>query len=90
MLYGRLEYITAIYYNLWPFDNLVALWYIFPRFGIHTVSRKIWQPCLRSAAAQSLVASIRGLEDKTVEKNMHRFNEDFTKNPQNFCQGSML
>jgi hypothetical protein len=24
----------AIWYILWPFDNLVAIWYIFPRFGI--------------------------------------------------------
>jgi hypothetical protein len=26
------------------FGNLVEIWYLFPRFGIHTVSRKIWQP----------------------------------------------
>jgi hypothetical protein len=24
----------AIWYNLWPFGNVVAIWYIFPRFGI--------------------------------------------------------
>jgi hypothetical protein len=23
----------AIWYSLWPFGNLVATWYIFPRFG---------------------------------------------------------
>jgi hypothetical protein len=29
-----LEYITAILNILWPFSNLVAIWYIFPRLGI--------------------------------------------------------
>jgi hypothetical protein len=29
-----LESITAIGYILWPFGNLVVIWYIFPRFGI--------------------------------------------------------
>jgi hypothetical protein len=24
--YGHLEYMTAIWYILWPFDNLVAIW----------------------------------------------------------------
>jgi hypothetical protein len=32
--YGHLEYITAIWYILWPFGNFVAIWYIFNRFGI--------------------------------------------------------
>jgi hypothetical protein len=33
--YGiHLECITAIWYTLWVFGNLVALRYIFPRFGI--------------------------------------------------------
>jgi hypothetical protein len=32
-LFGHLEYITAIWYNLWPFGTLVAIWYISPRFG---------------------------------------------------------
>jgi hypothetical protein len=31
--YGRLQYITSIWYILWPFSNLDAIWYIFPRFG---------------------------------------------------------
>jgi hypothetical protein len=29
-----LEYISAIWYILWPFGNLLADWYIFPDFGI--------------------------------------------------------
>jgi hypothetical protein len=33
MLWGNLEYITAIWYILWPFGNLVVIWYISPRFG---------------------------------------------------------
>jgi hypothetical protein len=28
-----LEYISAIGYILWPFGNLVAIWYISPHFG---------------------------------------------------------
>jgi hypothetical protein len=34
IFYGHLEYITAILYILLPFGNLVAVWYIFPHFGI--------------------------------------------------------
>jgi hypothetical protein len=34
IFYGHLEYIMAILYSLWPFGNLVAVWYISPRFGI--------------------------------------------------------
>jgi hypothetical protein len=34
ILYGNLEYITAIGYILWPFGKLVVIWYIFPRLGI--------------------------------------------------------
>jgi hypothetical protein len=33
IFYGHLEYVTGIWYILWPFVNLVAIWYIFPRFG---------------------------------------------------------
>jgi hypothetical protein len=32
--YGHLEYNTDVWHILEPFDNLVAIWYIFPRFGI--------------------------------------------------------
>jgi hypothetical protein len=33
IFYGHLEYITALRNILWLFGNLVAIWYIFPRFG---------------------------------------------------------
>jgi hypothetical protein len=33
IFYRHLEYNTAIWYILWPFGNLAAIWYIFPRFG---------------------------------------------------------
>jgi hypothetical protein len=39
VIYGSLDYIT---YILWPFGELVTVWYIFPQ----VVSRKIWQPWL--------------------------------------------
>jgi hypothetical protein len=32
--YSLLEYITAIWYTLWPFGTLLVIWFIFPRFGI--------------------------------------------------------
>jgi hypothetical protein len=34
ILYGNLEFVTAIWYILWSFGNFEAIWYIFPRFGI--------------------------------------------------------
>jgi hypothetical protein len=34
IFYGHLEYITAIWYILCPFGNLVVVWYILPHFGI--------------------------------------------------------
>jgi hypothetical protein len=33
MFNGHLEYFTVIWYTLWPFGNVVIIWYIFPRFG---------------------------------------------------------
>jgi hypothetical protein len=32
--YGHLEYFTVIWYTLWPFGNVVVIWYIFPRLGM--------------------------------------------------------
>jgi hypothetical protein len=29
-----LGHLTAILYILWPFGNLVAIWYSFPHFGV--------------------------------------------------------
>jgi hypothetical protein len=34
IFYGHLEYITAIRYTLRQFCNLMAMWYIFSRFGV--------------------------------------------------------
>jgi hypothetical protein len=34
IFYGHLEYFTVIWYILWPFGNVVVIWYSFPRFGI--------------------------------------------------------
>jgi hypothetical protein len=35
-------YFTVIWYNLWPFGNVMVHWYIFSPFW-YIVSRKIWQ-----------------------------------------------
>jgi hypothetical protein len=34
ILCGHLKYITAIRYILWQLGSLVAIWYIFSRFGL--------------------------------------------------------
>jgi hypothetical protein len=34
IFYGHSEYFSVIGYILWPFGNVVVIWYIFPRFGI--------------------------------------------------------
>jgi hypothetical protein len=34
IFYGHLEYFTDIWYILWQFGKLVAIWIIFPCFGI--------------------------------------------------------
>jgi hypothetical protein len=33
IIYGHLEYITVIWHILWPFVNLLVIWYTFPSFG---------------------------------------------------------
>jgi hypothetical protein len=30
ILYGHLEYFTAIWHIVWPFGKVVVIWYIFP------------------------------------------------------------
>jgi hypothetical protein len=39
IFYDHLENITAVRYRLWPSGNLVAIWYISPRFGILTKAK---------------------------------------------------
>jgi hypothetical protein len=34
IFFDHLEYITAIWNIQWPFGKLVAMWYIFTRFGM--------------------------------------------------------
>jgi hypothetical protein len=34
IFYGHLKYVTVIWYILWPFGNLVVIWYISPGFDI--------------------------------------------------------
>jgi hypothetical protein len=39
ILFGHLKYITALWYILWPFVNLVAIWYFTPVL-VHCVKKK--------------------------------------------------
>jgi hypothetical protein len=32
IFFGHLDYFTVIWYILWPFGNVMVIWYIFPRF----------------------------------------------------------
>jgi hypothetical protein len=50
---GHLKYFTTIGYILWAFGNFVDIGYIFPRFGICIVSRKICNPESNSAQEQA-------------------------------------
>jgi hypothetical protein len=34
IFYGHVEYFTIVWYILWPFGNVVIIWYIFPCFGV--------------------------------------------------------
>jgi hypothetical protein len=34
IFHGHLEYFTVNWYILWPFGNVVVIWFIFTRFGI--------------------------------------------------------
>jgi hypothetical protein len=34
IFYGHLEYFTAIWYILWPFGNVVVIWYLYIYFPI--------------------------------------------------------
>jgi hypothetical protein len=53
MFFGHWEYISAIRYILWPFGNLVAIWYISLRFGI-LCQEKSGNPAARSRSAKPL------------------------------------
>jgi hypothetical protein len=74
-------FIWNIWYILWPFGNVVVIWYIFPRFGIFCVE-KIWQPRLRltflplNKSNQEIEVAFR---DK-IRDNCARF-------PRKQCQG---
>jgi hypothetical protein len=35
IFYGHLEYFSVIWYILWPFGNVVVIWYIFPRLDTY-------------------------------------------------------
>jgi hypothetical protein len=34
IFYGHLKYFTVFWYILWPFGNVVVIWYVFLCFGI--------------------------------------------------------
>jgi hypothetical protein len=52
----HLEYIMVIWNILWPFGNVVVIWYIFPHFGI-VCQEKSGNP---------------GFESEVVHKNGHK------------------
>jgi hypothetical protein len=69
MFYANWEYLTAIWYILWPFGNLVY----FPPFW-YIVSRKIWQPCSHEGAAAAAAAVDSGVN---ISKRCDKFSPPF-------------
>jgi hypothetical protein len=56
IFYGHLEYFTVLWYILWPFGNVVVIWYIFPRFGILR-QEKSGNPALNQSNHHELCAT---------------------------------
>jgi hypothetical protein len=50
ILYNRLEYFRAIWYNLWPFGMVCGHLVYFLHLGMFG-PRKIWQPCCQALKA---------------------------------------
>jgi hypothetical protein len=65
--FGRLEYITATWYILWPFGILVAIWYILPRFGI-LCQEKIWQPWIVQKLNFDEICRLQMVRIRALEK----------------------
>jgi hypothetical protein len=63
IFFGKIGYITAVWNILWPFSNLVAIWYIFPSFGQEKSVNPVWNPVLKAPAASS-VLDVDVLRDK--------------------------
>jgi hypothetical protein len=61
IFFGDVEYFTAIWYSLWPFCNVVVIWYIFPRSGILCQEKSSGSPDRkRNAPARHLRLTRRG------------------------------
>jgi hypothetical protein len=61
IFYGRLEHFKVIWYILWPFGNVVVIWYIFPRLGI-LCQEKSGNPALGALyvlASNSVLANVK-------------------------------
>jgi hypothetical protein len=44
IFYGRLVYLVAVWYSLWPFGIVYGRLLYFPVFVCYVGPRKIWQP----------------------------------------------
>jgi hypothetical protein len=70
IFYSHLKYITAIWYILWPFRNIVAPWYISPRFGI-LCKEKFWQPCTTEDPSEGLAPRANFIRGKIRQLYWH-------------------
>jgi hypothetical protein len=50
IFYGHWKYSTVLWYILWPFGNVVVIWYIFPHFG-KLCQEKYGNPPLKKSSA---------------------------------------
>jgi hypothetical protein len=76
IFYSHLEYFTVIWYILYPFVNVVVIWYILPRFGILCQEKSgnpagnIQRPTLGKVATRKIVIFWLKLELTTPELQM--------------------
>jgi hypothetical protein len=66
IFHGRLEFLTVIRYFmymyvhiLWPFSNVVVIWYIFPRLGL-LCQEKSGNPADSQGSSSLLLMAING------------------------------
>jgi hypothetical protein len=69
---GHLEYITAVWYILWPLGNFVVSWYSFELFW-YTASRKICQPWSKLCTYIHTYIVLLSSNHETVQYRVARF-----------------
>jgi hypothetical protein len=75
IFYGHLEYFTVIWNSLWPFGNVVVIWFIFPRF-VRLCQEKSGNPAAvkeltrQSIAFSSVVAAFQRVKARPLRPGL--------------------